>query len=126
MILLAVGALPYELREIIFSYIDTKEKRNVTRELFISDYVNKVKEIPLYQSYVRYIIRNNHFFIYNLNITINFNHWLNIKNWKYNNMIFNNYILYIKYYSKLNNVNIYQDIKKRIKTKRKKLHGKIH
>jgi hypothetical protein len=126
MILVAVGALPYELREIIFSYIDTKEKRNVTRELFISDYVNKVKEIPLYQSYVRYIIRNNHFFIYNLNITINFNHWLNIKNWKYNNMIFNNYILYIKYYSKLNNVNIYQDIKKRIKTKRKKLHGKIH
>ena len=126
MILVTVGALPYELREIIFSYIDTKEKRNVTRELFISDYVNKVKEIPLYQSYVRYIIRNNHFFIYNLNITINFNHWLNIKNWKYNNMIFNNYILYIKYYSKLNNVNIYQDIKKRIKTKRKKLHGKIH
>jgi hypothetical protein len=126
MILETIATLPCELREIIFSYIHIKEKRNVTRELFISEYINKVKEIPLYQSYVRYIIRNNHFFIYNLNITINYNHWLNIKNWKYDNMIFNNYILYIKYYSELNNVIIYQDIKKRIKIRAKKQHGKIH
>lgn len=126
MILETIATLPCELREIIFSYIHITEKRNVTRELFISEYINKVKEIPLYQSYVRYIIRNNHFFIYNLNITINYNHWLNIKNWKYDNMIFNNYILYIKYYSELNNVIIYQDIKKRIKIRAKKQHGKIH
>ena len=126
MILETIATLPCELREIIFSYIHIKEKHNVTRELFISEYINKVKEIPLYQSYVRYIIRNNHFFIYNLNITINYNHWLNIKNWKYDNMIFNNYILYIKYYSELNNVIIYQDIKKRIKIRAKKQHGKIH
>lgn len=95
-----IDTLPFEIKDIIYYYISDDFKSNLTRELFIKNYKNKIKKIPLYHSYVRYIIRNDHHFILNINLTINTNHWFNLKHWKYNNMIFKNYLLYLKYYSR--------------------------
>lgn len=107
-----ISTLPVEIKEIIFIHISDDVKANLTKKLFISNYENKIKTFPYYNSYLRYIIRNEHEFILNLNLTYQRSHWFNLKNWKYNNRIFSNYLSYLKYYAQQQNKNkIYQTIK---------------
>ena len=107
-----ISILPVEIKEIIYTYICHDVKCNLTKQLFISNYENKIKKIPYYNSYLRYVIRNEHDFILNLNLNLKKKHWYNLKNWKYNNRFFSNYLIYLKYYAQQQNKNkIYQTIK---------------
>lgn len=121
-----ISLLPQEIKEIIYNFIPMEQKCYLTKNLFVDYYKKKIKNIPLYQSYIRYIIRNNHVFIFNLNLHNNYKHWFNLKNWNYNNRNYKNYILYIKdYTNKQNKQFMYQSIKN-IETKTKLEHAKIY
>ena len=114
-----ISTLPIEIKELVYTFIRDDIKSNLTKELFILNYENKIRQIPLYNSYLRYLIRNKHEFILKLNLTLKKDHWYNLKNWKYNNRIFSNYLVYLKYYAQQQNqTKIYQTIKS-IETKRK-------
>ena len=114
-----ISLMPLEIKEIIYYYISDKVKSNLTKKLFIKYYEEKRKTIPFYNSYIRYLIRNNHEFIFNLNININRSHWFNLKNWKYDNKIYSSYITYLKQYANKQNKNKMYQIIKSIETKRK-------
>ena len=114
-----ISTLPLEIKEIIYYFICDEVKSNLTKKIFMLNYENKIKKIPYYNSYLRYLIRNEHNFILKINLNLKKEHWYNLKNWKYNNRIFSNYLFYLKYYAQQQNKNnIYQTIKS-IETKRK-------
>ena len=113
-----IEQLPFEIKNIIYYYISDDVKSNLTKKLFIKNYKNKIKKIPMYDSYIRYLIRNEHQFILNLHLDINKSHWFNLKNWRYNNTIFKNYLLYLKDYSQKQNKNKMYQIIKSIETKK--------
>jgi len=114
-----ISTLPVEIKEIIYNFICDEVKSNLTKELFILNYENKIKKVPYYNSYLRYLIRNEHEFILKINLNLKKNHWFNLKNWKYNNRYFPNYLTYLKYYAQQQNKNKMYQIIKSIETKRK-------
>lgn len=113
MMLNNISFLPQEIKEIIYYFIPIEQKCYLTKKIFVNYYKEKIKTIPIYESYIRYVIRNNHIFIFDLNMLYNYNHWFNLKNWKYNNRIYKNYLMYInEYANKQNKHNLYQILKK--------------
>lgn len=54
-----------------------------------------------YDSYIRFIIRNDSNFIFENILEMNYHKWSKIKKWKYKNLKFNNYIHYILYLCQL-------------------------
>tara|TARA_Y100000389_G_C17319236_1_gene442143 strand:- start:475 stop:837 length:363 start_codon:yes stop_codon:yes gene_type:complete len=119
MIFKLISTLPNEIKEIIYYFISNDVKSNLTKKQFILNYENKIKKIPFYNSYMRYIIRNEHCFILTLNLKQKKTHWHNLKNWKYNGRLFSNYLTYLKYYANRQNKNNIYQIIKRIETKKK-------
>lgn len=111
--------MPLEIKEIVYYYIPDNVTSNFTKKSFIEYYEKKRKIIPYYNSYIRYLIRNNHEFIFNLNLEINSKHWFNLKYWKYENKIYSSYLTYLKQYTNKQNKNKMYQIIKSIETKRK-------
>ena len=102
---------PNEIKEIIYYYIPIEVKMNLTKQCFIDNYKKKITILPNYDSYIRYLIRNNHYFIFKLNFNINKNNWFNLKNWNENRIKYKNYNEYLKSYSLKYNSNINELIK---------------
>lgn len=113
-----ISTMPVEIKEIIYHFISDDIKSKLTKKIFILNYENKIKRIPYYNAYLRYLIRKEHNFILNLNFKYRKNQWFNLKHWEYNNRYFSNYLCYLKYYALEQNKNkIYQNIKS-IETKK--------
>lgn len=102
---------PNEIKEIIYYYIPIEVKMNLTKDCFINNYIKKITIIPNYDSYIRYLIRNNHYFIFKLNFDINKFNWFNLKNWRYDRSKYKNYNEYLKHYSSKHNSKINELIK---------------
>lgn len=114
--------LPNELKQIIFKFIPKLQLITCSRlyfklyfrykyKIFESKY-NRI--IPLYvtpitlnriqyDTYIRRIIRNNDYFIFSNLLDICYDKWIHFKKWRYNNMIFDNYLQYINYLCNLYN-----------------------
>lgn len=61
------------------------------------------KTIPLYDNYVRDMIRKDNILVFEKIIRENFYKWIKNKQYRYKNMIFNNYIYFIDYFCIENN-----------------------
>lgn len=85
--------LPQELKDIIFGYVDNKEKIFVTKEYYIK--YHNLLIIPKYNSYLRFNIRHDNNFVINRLIQENLNSWIKFKNIKYKNTIYASYLQYI-------------------------------
>ena len=113
----------------IFNYL-TLDSLKLTCKKYWLQYYNKKSEvlISLNNSYYRYLIRKNLFFVFDIyfNKLIEKHNIINVKKkkkYKYKNMIFSNKIDEIIYYSRNNNNNcqeIIQKNKKKLKKKFKK------
>jgi len=57
------------------------------------------KYITKYENYIRDTIRRDNDFVFNRIVRENHYKWSNIKNYRYKNMIFKNYLYFINYYS---------------------------
>ena len=53
------------------------------------------KTIPLYENYVRDMIRRDNDIVFEKILIENFDRWINNRQYRYKNMVFNNYIYFI-------------------------------
>jgi phosphoribosyl-ATP pyrophosphohydrolase len=87
--------LPPELIRYIKEYIPKKEfvfTNKVYYNLYHSLITPTIKD---YESYVRAMIRQDNEFVFKKIIEENFSKWYQIRQYKYKNMIFNNYLYFV-------------------------------
>ena len=106
-ILILINKLPIDITSIIFDYIPFIKKRNLNRFLYKTNYSNI---IPMrvkisFETYIRNIIINDYDFIFDSLIKNNVLRWIHIKKYRYKQIIFNNYIYFLQYFSMIHNSN---------------------
>ena len=106
-ILTLTNNLPDDIRHIIFEYIPCIKKRNLNRFLYKTNYSNI---IPIcvkisFETYIRNIIIGDYDFIFDSLIKNNVLRWIHIKKYRYKQIIFNNYIYFLQYFSMIHNSN---------------------
>ena len=97
--------LPEEIIDIIWNYIPLTQKIFVNKNHYTQLHylVDTLVPSARYNSYVRDIIRNDCRYVFNFLLTRNFTHWLNKYNYKYNNILYPDYINFILNYACKNN-----------------------
>ena len=82
-----IDDLPNEILDIIFYYLNTREKIFLNKKYYIkyNDYIDQ--HIINYSSYVRDIIRLDYSFVFEYIIYRNFNKWITINTYNYKNII---------------------------------------
>ena len=95
-VLLNISFLPNELVDIIWGYVDIKVKIFVNKT-FYNKY-HCLLEVPRYKydNYIRCIIRNDCYFVFNKLFEENKTLWVKNKNITYKSSIFSCYLRYIK------------------------------
>ncbi len=94
--------LPEVLVDKIEEYISLSTKGMLSKKLFNAFYNNKIQSMELnlyakYDSYIRGIVRDNRFITYDLLINNAFLIWEKPKPWRWKNLVFPNYLTYIKH-----------------------------
>jgi hypothetical protein len=93
-----INELPYEIINLIKEYIPNKNIVFVNKNFYLS-YHNLIKiSIINFENYIRDMIRRDNEFIFNMILRENYNKWCEIKQYRYKNIIFLNYIYFIIYY----------------------------
>jgi len=97
-----IDDLPNEILDIIFYYLNTREKFFLNKKYYIK-YNNYIDQYIInYSSYVRDIIRLDYSFVFEYIIYRNFNKWIKINNYNYKNIIYNNYIFFLSDFANKN------------------------
>jgi len=87
--------LPPELIRYIKEYIPKKEFVFTNRENYNLYHPLIKPSIKDYESYIRAMIRQDNEFIFKKIVEENYNKWYEFKQYKYKNMIFNNYLYFV-------------------------------
>jgi len=87
--------LPVELVRYIKEYIPKKEFVFTNRENYNLYHPLIKPSIKDYESYIRSIIRQDNDFVFKKIVEENYNKWYEIRQYKYKNMIFNNYLYFV-------------------------------
>ena len=97
--------LPYELSDIIFSYLPDISKLRLNKHYYkkYHNILNKFIKNGKCESYIRYMVRQDNEFIIKHIIEDNYSKWIQIINYYYNGLEFNNYLHFLKYYCSENN-----------------------
>ena len=100
-----IKQLPDEIIDIIFNYLPYNKKKLMNKDLYKSIYP---KIIPLklkisFETYIRTVITNDFDFVFDILLNNNYCRWINMKKYRYEQMIFSNYIYFIKNFSLENN-----------------------
>jgi hypothetical protein len=96
-----IDKLPYEMVDIIYSYIP----KNVTIFLTKEQYVNEHQLIRKYipnreiENYIRAMLRQDNDFVFKQLLKENQERWLNMKRYYYKNCIHLNYIIFLESYA---------------------------
>jgi hypothetical protein len=95
--------LPDDIIALIWGHFNASNKIFLNKEYY-SKYNNLIdKLIPRrYESYIRDIIRNDCSFVFKNLLDRKFIKWILMHNYKYNDVIYTDYIHFILYYSSLN------------------------
>jgi hypothetical protein len=98
-----INNLPYDIINVIMEFIPP-QKLVFVNSLYYNMYHHLLKgTIPLYENYIRDMIRRDNILVFEKLVEENINKWLKNKEYRYKNMIFNNYIYFIMYYCIENN-----------------------
>ena len=102
MILAKIQTLPEELSEIIYKFIPSSTKALLTNKLFLKYYKIKICEFDFnnytkYDTYIRDIVRNGREIPFNIIINKAFLKWEKPKSWRWKNLVFPNYLSYVKH-----------------------------
>jgi phosphoribosyl-ATP pyrophosphohydrolase len=87
--------LPPELIRYIKEYIPKKEFVFTNRENYNLYHPLIKPSIKDYESYIRAMIRQDNEFVFKKIVEENYNKWYEFKQYKYKNMIFNNYLYFV-------------------------------
>ena len=89
-----INKLPYEIIDIIKEYIP-KQKLAFTNKSNYLLYHNSLKRnIKNYDNYIRDMIRRDNEFVFKLIVSENYKKWYEIKQYRYKNMVFTNYLYF--------------------------------
>lgn len=96
-----------EIMCIILSYLPHSKRKLLNKDSYSSSYT---KNIPLqlkisFETYIRKIVSSDFDFVFNILLNNNFTRWIHMKKYRHNQMIFINYIYFLKYISQENNSN---------------------
>jgi hypothetical protein len=120
--------LPQEIINLIQTYIPVKYLVFVNKTFYHLYHYRLKPFIPLYDNYIRDIIRRDNSFVYREILCENFEKWLLLKKYYYKNMVFNNYVYFVLHYCIENNSDRCREILIEYLKKRnlyKNLHKKI-
>ena len=98
-----VYQLPDDIIKLIKEYIPYQSLVFVNTFYYNNYHYTIKKIIPQYENYTRDIIRKDNEFVFEKVIDENINSWIKNKQYRYKNMIFNNYIYFIMYLCVENN-----------------------
>jgi len=98
-----VQTLPVELIELIWNNLNPHNKIFLNKKYYIE--LNYLIDglVINYESYIRDIVRHDCSFSFNHILSRHFIHWLHKQNYKYNNIIYPDYINFILNYCASNN-----------------------
>ena len=89
-----INKLPYEIIDIIKEYIP-KQKLAFTNKSNYLLYHNSLKRnIKNYDNYIRDMIRRDNEIVFKLIVSENYKKWYEIKQYRYKNMVFTNYLYF--------------------------------
>ena len=95
--------LPQEVIELIKEFIP-RHKLVFVNRTFYNLYHNIIANyIPLYENFVRDMIRRDNDIVFEKILGENFDRWINNRQYRYKNMVFNNYIYFIMHFCIENN-----------------------
>jgi hypothetical protein len=92
--------LPYENRNIIFSFIPIEQKIFLNKSNYIQNhklihnYINK----KYIEEYIRKTIRQDHDFVFKQIFNENLIKWIQIRNYYYRNSVYSNYLMFLNDY----------------------------
>ena len=95
--------LPNDILLIIWQKISPYNKIFINKENYIIYNYLIDNAVKRYESYIRDIIRNDCSYIFNFILKRQFNSFNQIKNYRYYNTNYSNYIYFILYYCQINN-----------------------
>lgn len=91
--------LPVEIINIIYDFTPSECKKNLSKKLFKTHYFLETKEKMInkrYYNYLRYLINNKCVIHVDIALHIFSGHFLKIKNWRYKNKTYPNFLVYLK------------------------------
>ena len=91
--------LPLEIVDIIYNFAPSCCKMNLSKKLFKTHYYLETKDKKInnrYHNYLRYLINKNCYMHLDINLHIFCSKFLMMKNWKYKNKIYPNFLVYLK------------------------------
>ncbi len=98
-----ISLLPNEIINEILEYIP-KQKLIFVNSTYYNLYHCLIKKyIPVYESYVRDMIRKDIFFVFKQLIRENIEMWIKNRQYRYKDMVFSNYIYFVLHYCIENN-----------------------
>jgi len=89
-----INNLPDDMINVIKEYVPKKEFVFTNKQNYILYHHLIKKSIKNYENYIRDIIRRDNDFVFNLIIKENYEKWCEIKQYRYKNMIFKNYVYF--------------------------------
>ena len=105
-----ISDLPCDIINLIKEYIPRWKLVFVNKNFYDLYHYTIKKRIPLYNNYVRDMIRRDNDFVFERIIKENIELWLKKKEYFYKNMVFNNYIYFIMNYCIENNSERCRDV----------------
>ena len=97
-----IDKLPYELVDIVYSYIPKKVTIFLTKTNYLSDHcyiTNYMIHNGQIENYIRAIVRQDNDFVFKQLLKENHQRWLNMKKYYYRNCIHLNYIVFLESYA---------------------------
>jgi hypothetical protein len=98
-----VSKLPDDIIKHIKEFIPQYKLVFVNRHFYNSYHSLIRKMVPLYENYIRDMIRRDNEFVFEKIMEENIERWMKNKNYIYKNMIFTNYSYFINYFCMENN-----------------------
>lgn len=121
-----INMLPNDIIEYIWKFVNKRQKIFISKSYYIkyNSYIDKVISGNYMESYIRDIVRKDYFFSFKNMFYRYLTHWMQMKNYPYsNNMVFTNYIHFLKFYAEKNSShNCLNFIKKHLITDNLKSH----
>jgi hypothetical protein len=98
-----ISNLPEEIISKIFDYIPRHKLVFINSRYYKLYHYLLRNYIPVYESYVRNMIRRDSYYVFESLIRENIDNWIKNRQYRYKNMVFSNYIYFVLYFCIENN-----------------------
>lgn len=96
-----IDKLPYELVDIVYSYIPKSVTIFLSKENYINDHhlLRKIINRRNIEQYIRTMVRQDNDFVFKHLLVENYVRWLNMKKYYYKECIYGNYLNFLESYA---------------------------